>query len=116
VAYKNPTTRFGIRLASLPSSIRAAYTGKREVGTFVQKYMPASQVNSRNYRREGGRVKWEFTVTWELTGADASEGLRQMGITQVEGSAVADFEGSRVKALTVTLTPASQSAVQKASG
>ena len=82
------------------------YTGKGQIRSFVQKYLPGSRVDSRNYRSVGTRVSWESTIRWDS--AAATPEVAQKGLDQIDGTAVADFEGSLISSLTFTLSPATQ--------
>ena len=104
-----------LSLAPLPSGKQGTYTGKGEIRNFAHRYMPYSQVQSRNYRSEDNRVTWESTVTLErLEGA--AEDLTRMATGPVEGTCTAIFEGTKIKSFAFTLSPATQSRAQDTGG
>ena len=106
-----------VKIGPLPSGELRGYKDKDKVGEFVQTYMPGSQVDSRNYRIEGNGVTWESTVTWQLE--QANDEVKRMGVEPMEnkvvvdGTAVATFEGTRITALSFTLSPATLSRMRK---
>lgn len=87
------------------------YTGQEQIRSFIQKYMPGSRVDSRNYRSIGTRVSWESTVRWDS--ASATPEVSQKGLDQIDGTAMADFEGTKISSLTFTLSPATQPGVEE---
>src|SRR5215207_1231798 len=53
---------------------------------------------------------WKSTVSWDSTSATSD--VTQKGLGQIEGTALASFEGRTISSLTFTLSPSTQPGVE----
>ncbi|HZY57102.1 MAG TPA: nuclear transport factor 2 family protein [Rubrobacteraceae bacterium] len=101
-----------VRLEPSPPGEPEAYTGKEEIKSFVQRYMPGFRVESRGHQVAGHQEEVGDRVIWEST--VSSDGFRNLGVDPVEGAAEAILKGSKIELFTFTLSQETLAKMQQA--